>query len=41
MSQGKCIYIFYQVLLGVYYAHKRGYIIRDIKPENILFDKYN
>ena len=32
---------FIQVLNGVYFLHKNGYVHRDIKPENLLFDSGN
>ena len=41
LSEEEIKRLFKQTVDGVGYTHKKGYINRDIKPENILLDKYN
>lgn len=33
-----CKYYIYQILKGLHYAHSRGIMHRDIKPQNVIID---
>lgn len=40
MSEEEAKFYFIEALLAIRYMHQKGIIYRDIKPENILLDKY-
>jgi casein kinase II subunit alpha len=33
-----CKYYLYQILKGLHYAHSKGIMHRDIKPQNVIID---
>jgi serine/threonine protein kinase len=41
LTEDEAFYFFIQVLDGIYFLHKHGFIHRDIKPENLLIDEGN
>jgi protein-serine/threonine kinase len=40
LHEKHCKFFASEILIGLQYLHLRGYIYRDIKPENILIDKF-